>query len=172
VRMAVNVSALEFMSHDFLAGVRATLLATGIEPQNLELELTETVLMHDLDGAMTTLNELKSMGVQLTVDDFGTGYSNFGYLRKFPLDSLKVDRSFIGEISAASGNAAILNALINIGKSLGYRVVAEGVENQSQSDFLQQSGCTEGQGYFFSHPVIPEKFAELLQLGIQESVVH
>ena len=99
VRMAVNVSAVEFMSRDFLAGVRAALSATGIEPRNLELELTETVLMQDADGAMATLKALKSIGVQLAVDDFGTGYSSFSYLRKFPLDSLKVDRSFISEIS-------------------------------------------------------------------------
>ena len=110
--------------------------------------------------------------MQLAVDDFGTGYSSFSYLRKFPLDSLKVDRSFISEISRASGNAAILNAMINIGKSLGHRVVAEGVETQSQPDFLQQSGDAEGQGYFSCHPVIAEKFAEFLELGARESVVH
>jgi diguanylate cyclase (GGDEF)-like protein/PAS domain S-box-containing protein len=172
VRMAVNVSAVEFMSRDFLAGVRAALSATGVEPQNLELELTETVLMQDADGALATLKALKSIGVQLAVDDFGTGYSSFSYLRKFPLDSLKVDRSFVSEISPDSGNAAILNAMINIGKSLGHRVVAEGVETQSQLDFLQHSGCTEGQGYFFCHPVIAEKFAEFLESGVTETAVH
>ena len=172
VRMAVNVSAVEFMSRDFLAGVRAALSATGVAPQNLELELTETVLMQDANGAMATLKALKSIGVQLAVDDFGTGYSSFTYLRKFPLDCLKVDRSFVSELSPESGNAAILHAMINIGKSLGHRVVAEGVETQSQLDFLQQSGCTEGQGYFFCHPVIAEKFAEFLELGVRESVVH
>ena len=96
----------------------------------------------------------------MAVDDFGTGYSNFSYLRKFPADALKVDRSFIHEIFPESGNAAILNAMIHIGKSLGHRVVAEGVETQSQLDFLQQSGCTERQGYFCWYPVIADKFAE------------
>ena len=99
VRMAVNVSALEFMAKDFLCGVRNALLSSGVEPYNLELELTETVLMQDAESAIETLNVLKSLGVQLAVDDFGTGYSSFSYLRKFPLDSLKVDRSFINEIS-------------------------------------------------------------------------
>ncbi len=172
VRMAVNVSAVEFMSRDFVPGLRAALLATGVEPCNLELELTETVLMQDATGALATLKALKSIGVQLAVDDFGTGYSSFSYLRKFPLDSLKVDRSFVTEISPESGNAAILNAMINIGRSLGHRVVAEGVETQSQLDFLQHSGCTEGQGYFFCHPVIAEKFAEFLESGVTETAVH
>jgi diguanylate cyclase (GGDEF)-like protein/PAS domain S-box-containing protein len=172
VRMAVNVSAVEFMSRDFLTGVRAALSASGIEPRNLELELTETVLMQDADGALATLKALKSIGVQLAVDDFGTGYSSFSYLRKFPLDSLKVDRSFISEISPESGNAAILSAMINIGKSLGHRVVAEGVETRSQLDFLQHSGCTEGQGYFFCYPVIAEKFAEFLESGVTQTAVH
>ena len=172
VRMAVNVSAVEFMNRDFLPGVRAALLSTGVEPQNLELELTETVLMQDANGAIATLNALKSLGVQLAVDDFGTGYSSFSYLRKFPLDSLKVDRSFVSEINSESSNAAILKAMINIGKSLGHRVVAEGVETQSQLKFLQQSGCTEGQGFFFCHPVIAEKFAEFLEVGIREPAVH
>jgi diguanylate cyclase len=121
---------------------------------------------------MATLNALKSIGVQVAVDDFGTGYSSFSYLRKFPLDSLKVDRSFISEISPESSNAAILHATINIGKSLGHLVLAEGVETRRQLDFLQQSGCAEGQGYFFCHPVIADKFAEFLESRVPESVVH
>ncbi len=172
LRMAVNVSALQFMDNDFVSNVRSALLLTGIEPGNLELELTETVLMQDADSTIETLRELKDLGVQLAVDDFGTGYSSFSYLRKFPLDSLKVDRSFINEISPNSNNATILSALINIGKSLHHRVVAEGVETQEQFQFLQQQDCTEGQGYFFCHPVIAEKFAEFLETGIRESAIH
>lgn len=172
VRMAVNVSALQFMDGNFLDDVRSALKSTGVRADNLELELTETVLMQDADSAIETLNSLKAIGVQLAVDDFGTGYSSFSYLRKFPVDSLKVDRSFISEICPESGNAAILNAMINIGKSLGHRVVAEGVETHSQLAFLQQSGCTEAQGYFFCHPVIAEKFAEFLEVGLRELVAH
>ena len=172
VRMAVNVSAVEFMAKDFLSGVRAALISTGVAPNNLELELTETVLMHDADSTIQTLHALKDIGVQLAIDDFGTGYSSFSYLRKFPLDSLKVDRSFINEIAPDSDNATILSALINIGKSLKHRVVAEGVETLEQLHFLQKAGCSEGQGYFFCHPVIAEKFAEFLETDVREAVVH
>ena len=172
VRMAINVSASEFMAKDFLSGVRAALISTGVDPHNLELELTETVLMHDADSTIQTLTALKDIGVQLAIDDFGTGYSSFSYLRKFPLDSLKVDRSFINEIAPDSDNATILSALINIGISLKHRVVAEGVETLEQLHFLQKEGCSEGQGYFFCHPVIAEKFAEFLETGVGEAAVH
>jgi EAL domain-containing protein (putative c-di-GMP-specific phosphodiesterase class I) len=172
VRMAVNVSAVQFMSHDFLSAVREALMISGVEPSNLELELTETVLMHDADSAIETLNALKAIGVQLAVDDFGTGYSSFSYLRKFPLDSLKVDRSFINEITPESNNATILSALISIGKSLNHRVVAEGVETKEQLHFLQKQGCSEGQGYYFCHPVIAEKFAAFMESGVRELAVH
>lgn len=172
VRMAINVSAVEFMAKDFLSGVRAALISTGVDPHNLELELTETVLMHDADSTIQTLTALKDIGVQLAIDDFGTGYSSFSYLRKFPLDSLKVDRSFINEIAPDSDNATILSALINIGKSLKHRVVAEGVETLEQLHFLQKEGCSEGQGFFFCHPVIAEKFAEFLETGVREAAVH
>jgi diguanylate cyclase (GGDEF)-like protein/PAS domain S-box-containing protein len=172
VRIAVNVSALQFAAKDFLSSVRAALISTGIDPSNLELELTETVLMQDAESAVQTLRALKDIGVQLAVDDFGVGYSSFSYLRKFPLDALKVDRSFINDISSNADNAMILSALINIGKSLKHRVVAEGVETEEQLHFLQQEGCSEGQGYFFCRPVIAEKFAEFLERGVTESVVH
>jgi diguanylate cyclase (GGDEF)-like protein len=172
VRMAVNVSAVQFMGDDFLSVVRDVLVETGVQPHHLELELTETVLMRDADSAIETLNALKSIGVQLAVDDFGTGYSSFSYLRRFPLDALKVDRSFINEISPDSDNATILSALINIGKSLNYRVIAEGVETPEQLHFLQKQGCTEGQGYYFCRPVSAEKCAEFLETGVREMVVH
>jgi diguanylate cyclase (GGDEF)-like protein/PAS domain S-box-containing protein len=172
VRIAVNVSALQFASKDFLSSVRAALISTGIDPCNLELELTETVLMQDAESAVQTLRALKAIGVQLAVDDFGVGYSSFSYLRKFPLDALKVDRSFINDISSNPDNAMILSALINIGKSLKHRVVAEGVETEEQLHFLQHEGCSEGQGYFFCRPIIAAKFAEFLEHGVTESMVH
>src|ERR1700730_5386771 len=172
VRMAVNVSAAEFMAKDFLSGVRAALISTGVDPHNLELELTETVLMRDAESAVTILHALKAIGVQLAVDDFGIGYSSFSYLQRFPLDALKIDRTFINEISAAGEGATILSAMIDIGLSLKHRVIAEGVETVEQLHFLQKKGCSEGQGYFFCHPVIAEKFAEFLESGARESVVH
>src|ERR1700733_1414779 len=172
VRVAVNVSAAEFMAKDFLSGVRAALISTGVDPHNLELELTETVLMRDAESAVRILHALKAIGVQLAVDDFGIGYSSFSYLRQFPLDALKMDRTFINEISAAGEGATILSAMIDIGLSLKHRVIAEGVETREQLHFLQKKGCTEGQGYFFCHPVIAEKFAEFLKGGVRESAVH
>ena len=172
VRVAVNVSALQFMAKDFLLCVRAVLISTGVDPHNLELELTETVLMQDAEAAVDKLHALKAIGVQLAVDDFGIGYSSFSYLRRFPLDALKVDRTFIKDISADAGAATIVTAMINIGTSLNHRVIAEGVETREQLHFLQKQGCTEGQGYFFCHPVIAEKFTQFLESGLRESVVH
>jgi diguanylate cyclase (GGDEF)-like protein/PAS domain S-box-containing protein len=172
VPVAVNVSAAEFGAKDFLSGVRAVLIATGVEPHNLELELTESVLMHDAESTVVTLVALKAMGVQLAIDDFGTGYSSFTYLRRFPSDALKLHQSFVQEISADPGDATIVSAMINIGKSLKQRVIAEGVETRAQLDFLQRHGCGEGQGYFFSRPVVAEQAGKLFKIGIREELVH
>jgi diguanylate cyclase (GGDEF)-like protein len=172
VRIAVNVSAAEFMAKDFLSGVRATLISTGVDPHNLELELTETVLMRDAESAVRILHALKAIGVQLAVDDFGIGFSSFSYLQRFPLDALKIDRTFINEISAAGEGATILSAMIDIGLSLKHRVIAEGVETVEQLHFLKKKGCSEGQGYLFCHPIIAEKFVEFLKCGVRESAVH
>jgi diguanylate cyclase (GGDEF)-like protein/PAS domain S-box-containing protein len=172
VPVAVNVSAVEFGAKDFLSGVRATLIATGVEPHNLELELTESVLIIDAESTIDTLHALKAIGVQLAIDDFGTGYSSFSYLRRFPLDALKIDRSFVRDITADPDDAKIVSAMIGIGKSLRQRVIAEGVETREQLEFLQAQGCGEGQGYYFSRPVAAEQFAELLKSGIGQTVVH
>jgi diguanylate cyclase (GGDEF)-like protein/PAS domain S-box-containing protein len=172
VPVAVNVSAVEFLAKDFLSGVRAVLIATGVEPHNLELELTESVLMRDAESTVDTLHALKAMGVQLAVDDFGTGYSSFSYLRRFPLDALKIDRSFVQEVTANADDATIVSAIISIGKSLRQRVIAEGVETREQLHFLQTQGCGEGQGYYFSRPVVAERFTELLRSGMGQTVVH
>jgi diguanylate cyclase (GGDEF)-like protein/PAS domain S-box-containing protein len=170
--VAVNVSAVEFQGKDFLSGVRAVLIATGMEPQNLELELTESVLMQDAESAVVTLLALKAMGVRLAIDDFGTGYSSFTYLRRFPVDTLKVDQSFVQEITADPDATTVVDAMINIGKSLKQRVIAEGVETRSQLDFLQRHGCGEGQGYYFSHPVVAEDAGTLFKAGLQQELVH
>lgn len=172
VPLAVNVSAVEFLAENFLSGVRAALIATGVEPRNLELELTESVLMLDAESTVDTLHALKAIGVRLAVDDFGTGYSSFTYLRRFPLDALKIDRSFVHDITADQNDAAIVSAIIGIGKSLKQRVIAEGVETREQLNFLQTHGCGEGQGYYFSRPVVAEQLTEVLKHGIGQSVVH
>jgi diguanylate cyclase (GGDEF)-like protein/PAS domain S-box-containing protein len=172
VPVAVNVSAAEFGAKDFLSGVRAVLIATGVQPQNLELELTESVLMRDAESAVVTLAALKAMGVKLAIDDFGTGYSSFTYLRRFPSDALKLHQSFVQEITADPEDATIVSAMINIGRSLKQRVIAEGVETRAQFDFLQRNGCGEGQGYYFSRPVAAEQAANLFKTGMPEGLVH
>ena len=172
VPISVNVSAVEFQSKDFLSGVRAALIATGMNPQNLELELTETVLMQDAESAVVTLHALKAMGVRMAIDDFGTGYSSFTYLRRFPVDTLKVGQSFVQEITEDHEGSPLVGAMISIGTSLKQRVIAVGVENVSQLDFLQRHGCGEGQGSYFSQPVVAEQATRLLKSGVQEGMVH
>jgi diguanylate cyclase (GGDEF)-like protein/PAS domain S-box-containing protein len=172
IAMAVNVSAAEFESPDFLSGVRAVLIATGVEPANLELELTESVLMHDAESTVITLTALKAIGVQLAIDDFGTGYSSFSYLQRFPINVLKLHHSFVHGITEHQKEGPLLSAMINIGKSLRLRVIAEGVETQAQLAFLQRHDCNEGQGYYFSQPVGAEQAGRLIEAGIQPPVVH
>jgi diguanylate cyclase len=172
VPVAVNVSASEFADKDFISGVRAILIATGVEPANLELELTESVLMQDAESTVRRLGALKAMGVRLAIDDFGAGYSSFTYLRRFPVDALKLHQSFVREITEDSGDAAIVSAMINIGKSLKQRVIAEGVETRVQLNFLQHHGCNEGQGCFFSRPVMAEQAEKLIEAALRDGVVN
>jgi diguanylate cyclase (GGDEF)-like protein/PAS domain S-box-containing protein len=170
--MAVNVSAVEFRDENFLEGVFTILAATGWDPNALELELTESVLMKRGQFTESTLRSLRARGVQLAIDDFGTGYSSLNYLRKFPIDTLKIDQSFIRQITTDPGETAIVNAVISIGQSLNLRVVAEGVETLKELAFLQAHQCNEAQGYYFSRPVLPEQFATLLETGIPEAFPH
>jgi diguanylate cyclase (GGDEF)-like protein len=172
VPMAVNVSAAEFAAKDFVSGVRAALIATGVEAGNLELELTESVLMQDAEATVGVLSALRAMGVQLAIDDFGTGYSSFSYLRRFPVNVLKIHQSFVHEITEQPENATIVAAMINIGKSLGQRVIAEGVETHAQVKFLQEHRCDEGQGYYFSHPVAADHIGNLFRDPIQQDALR
>jgi diguanylate cyclase (GGDEF)-like protein/PAS domain S-box-containing protein len=165
IEMAVNVSSIEFRNEDFLEGVRAILEETGLSPHYLGLELTESVLMQHAEFTVPVLKKLKAMGVRLAIDDFGTGYSSLSYLRQFPIDTLKVDQSFVNGINADTDDATIINAVINMGGNLKHRVIAEGVETIEQVAFLQAHGCDEGQGYYFSHPVPASQFAKLLGAG-------
>jgi len=160
-QIAVNVSAREFHSNEYIAGVRAILADTGLDPRHLELEVTEGVLMQDTEQTTSILRELKELGVQIALDDFGTGYSSLSYLRRFPINTLKIDQSFVQDIDGDTGEA-LVSAVIGIGASLKQRVVAEGIETQQQIDFLQSRHCDEGQGYFFGRPVAAEEFAAML----------
>jgi diguanylate cyclase (GGDEF)-like protein/PAS domain S-box-containing protein len=164
--MAVNVSAREFRDDGYLDSLFATLSDTGLDPKLLELELTESVLMKHAESAACTLQALRDRGVQVAIDDFGTGYSSLSYLGKFPIDALKIDQSFVGRIAAATDDASIVTAVISMARSLKLRVVAEGVETHEQVAFLQDHECDEAQGYYFSRPVLPEQFAQLLRTGI------
>jgi diguanylate cyclase len=166
-QIAVNVSAVEFRGKDFLASVRAILNDTGVDPHHLEFELTESGLMQDVESTTAILHAIKDLGVQIAVDDFGTGYSSLSYLRRFPIDTLKIDQSFVQDIHTATEEAIIVSAIIAMGKSLKLQVVAEGIETRPQLTFLQSQRCAEGQGYFFSRPVVAEEFATLLATNRQ-----
>ncbi|MFZ3322745.1 MAG: EAL domain-containing protein [Usitatibacter sp.] len=152
--VAVNLSARQFRLENLDAVVERIVTATGIDPSLLELELTETLLMHDPERAIRTLGNLVRFGVSLAVDDFGTGYSSLAYLKRFPIHSLKIDRAFISDATTNPDDAAITLAIINLGHSLGLKVVAEGVETEEQLAFLRANGCDQMQGFFFS-PAIP-----------------
>src|SRR5450432_1885439 len=161
--VAVNVSSLEFRSEGFLDNLRAILRDTGLDPGYLELELTETVLMQHAESTVSMLGALKSIGVRLAVDDFGTGYSSLSYLKRFPIDTLKIDQSFVRDITCGSDDVPIVRAVITMAQSLRQRVVGEGVETEEQMCFLQAHGCDEAQGYYFSMPLPAEHIAKLLK---------
>jgi diguanylate cyclase (GGDEF)-like protein/PAS domain S-box-containing protein len=166
--MAVNISAMEFLHESFLDGVFAILDETGLDPRCLELELTESVLMKQAESTQAILNTLRAQGVQVAVDDFGTGYSSLSYLRKFSVDTLKIDQSFVHQITTDGEETTLVTAVISMGRSLRLRVVAEGVETPEELAFLRAQQCEEAQGYYFSWPVVPEQFARLLETGISE----
>jgi diguanylate cyclase (GGDEF)-like protein/PAS domain S-box-containing protein len=170
--MAVNISSMEFRDDNFLESVFAALQDSGLDPRCLELELTESVLMKRAESAASVLKTLRASGVTIAVDDFGTGYSSLSYLRKFPIDALKIDQSFVRQITTAPDETSIVTAIIGMGRSLKLRVVAEGVETQEELEFLQAHLCDEGQGYYFSRPVAPEQFSNLLKTGVLQIVLR
>jgi diguanylate cyclase (GGDEF)-like protein len=172
VPVAVNISSLEFRSGQFLEHVQAALNDTRLDSRYLELELTETVLMQHAESTTYVLGQLKAIGVRLAVDDFGTGYSSLSYLTRFPIDSLKLDQSFVHNIVAKSNDAIIIGAIISMAKSLKQSVIAEGVETIEELRFLQAHGCEEGQGYYFSRPAAAQQFANLLGMPCQQLVVN
>ncbi|NYH10147.1 putative bifunctional diguanylate cyclase/phosphodiesterase [Pseudomonas moraviensis] len=162
IRMSVNTSAIDFRQRHFVEGIEQVLAQTGLDPRLLELEITEGVLMQNVDATMSALNRLKALGVRLAIDDFGTGYSSLSYLRRFPIDVLKIDQSFIRGLSHDSSDAALVGAIISLGKSLNLNVIAEGVETAQQLAFLKDHHCEEGQGYYFSKALPADRFAQLL----------
>jgi diguanylate cyclase (GGDEF)-like protein/PAS domain S-box-containing protein len=160
--VSVNVSARQFRANNFVRSVAETLRETGLDPRYLEIELTESV-MHDAPQLVAMLGELKRIGVQVAIDDFGTGYSSLSSLKRFPVDRLKVDRSFVEHIAIDTDDAAIVRTIIALGRNLGLKVVAEGVETAEQLQFLRDHACDEVQGYYFSRPIASQSFENLLR---------
>ena len=163
VSVAVNVSAVQFRQEGFRKLIDRVLRETGLAPEYLELELTESLLLSNADVTLSVLRGLKAMGLKLAIDDFGTGYSSFSYLKHFPVSKLKIDRSFVREVAANPDDAAITTAIISMAKSLNLKVIAEGVEDEAQMSFLRAHQCDEIQGYYFSKPLAPEEAADKLR---------
>lgn len=163
-RIAVNVSSRQFKDKTFVKAVRDILHETKLDPSYLELEITESVTQQ-VEEATIIMKELKKLGVHLSIDDFGTGYSSLNYLRQFPIDKLKIDKSFVGEINNHIQGKAIVRTIIELGNNLGFKVIAEGIENEQQLSFLQENNCHFGQGYFFSKPLPSEEIGRLLMRG-------
>jgi EAL domain-containing protein (putative c-di-GMP-specific phosphodiesterase class I) len=166
IRISVNLSALQFRQKDMVDLVRKTLAATGLPPQYLELEITESMLIHDAEAVIAVVRDLHSMGVHLALDDFGTGYSSLSYLKRFRVHRLKIDQSFVRDINIDPDDAAISAAVISLGHALNMTVIAEGVETSDQSTFLAALGCDEVQGYYFGRPMAAADFARLLAVGV------
>jgi EAL domain-containing protein (putative c-di-GMP-specific phosphodiesterase class I) len=162
VHVAVNIAMPHFRHGNLVASIADALQRTRLDPSLLEIELTESMLMQSVDVTLETLHKLRDMGVRLAIDDFGTGYSSLSYLKRFPLHTLKIDRSFVTDLPRDAEDVAITKAIIAMAHSLRLAVVAEGVETPEQLAFLQQHGCDEVQGYLFSHPVSADDFGALL----------
>ncbi|HEV2157187.1 bifunctional diguanylate cyclase/phosphodiesterase [Bradyrhizobium sp.] len=152
IDVAVNLSPVQFKSPNLIASVTGALAASGLNARRLELEITESVLLQNSEATLTTLHELRGMGVRISLDDFGTGYSSLSYLRSFPFDKIKIDRSFVSELATREDSMAIIRAVTGLGRSLGIVTTAEGVENDAQLELLRREGCTQAQGYLFSKP--------------------
>jgi diguanylate cyclase (GGDEF)-like protein/PAS domain S-box-containing protein len=168
-RVAVNFSPRQFVQPDFVGGILRELEASGVAADCLEVEITEATLMHNTELALDALNRLRGQGIRVAVDDFGVGYSSLSYLKKFPIDVLKIDQSFVRDLGSESSDAQIVRAVIAMGRSLGLTVLAEGVENEAQRAFLRGEGCQEAQGFLFSPPLPADQFAELLRQGAADS---
>ena len=166
IRIAVNISPVELRARDFLTGLGVILAETGLDPHLLELELTETFMVQDSAAMLAVLQDVKRLGIKLALDDFGTGYSSLNHLKRFPIDTLKIDRSFVRTVTTNADDASIVCAVISMGKNLHMRVVAEGVETREQLAFLQDRECPFGQGYYFSQPLTGAACTRLLRRGM------
>jgi EAL domain-containing protein (putative c-di-GMP-specific phosphodiesterase class I) len=163
--LAINISARQFHQADFVAQVQTAIQRNAINPTLLDLELTESMLLEDIEDAVATMNALKAIGVRLSLNDFGTGYSSLQYLKRLPLNQFKIDQSFVRDIATDSSDKAIVSTIIAMARSLNLDVIAEGVETEDQRQFLLDSGCNNFQGYLFGKPIPIERFEALLKQG-------
>jgi len=161
IKIAVNLSPLQFKSLMLVDTVRQTLAATGLAPHRLELEITESVMLHDSDRTLAILQQLHDLGVGISMDDFGKGYSSLSYLQKFSFDKIKIDRCFLAD-AADGGGLAVIRAISGLGRALRLVVIAEGVETWEQLELVRAEGCAEVQGYFFSPPVVAAEIRRML----------
>lgn len=165
VTVAVNLSPAQFKSRDLVSTVVDALKTSGLTPDRLELEITELVLIQETEGAFAILHQLRNLGIRIAMDDFGTGYSSLGYLRAFPFDKIKIDESFIRDLPNKEDSLAIVRAVVGLGSSLGIRTTAEGVETKEQLASVTAEGCSEFQGFLFSHPRPAADIVVLLEKG-------
>ncbi|HEX5276395.1 MAG TPA: EAL domain-containing protein, partial [Fluviicoccus sp.] len=163
LRVAVNLSGRQFSDRQLVETVRRALAESGLPPRLLKLEITESAVMRNAEEAVRIMEELKALGLDISLDDFGTGYSSLAYLRRFPIDQLKIDLSFVQEITRHPDGAAIVRGIIGLAQSLRLQTVAEGVETVAQRDFLKDAGCDLVQGFLLSRPLPPEDLAALLR---------
>ena len=163
LRLAVNISPVQFREPGLIGTVEEALRGSGLAPDRLELEITESVLLEDTEAAVAILQALKSLGVRIAMDDFGTGYSSLSYLRRFAFDKIKIDRSFVADLGRSSDAAAIVRSVVGLGSSLGITTNAEGVEVEAQADLLRAEGCNEAQGYRYGRPMPATELVRLLQ---------
>ncbi|OUL37075.1 GGDEF-domain containing protein [Nostoc sp. T09] len=168
IRMSVNLSARQFEQPNLVEVARQVLKETELQASYLELEVTESFLVSDIQHSVNTLKQLRELGVWLALDDFGTGYSSLNYLKRFPVNMLKIDRSFVQDVTSNADSAAVTNAIIALAKSLQLNITAEGVETQQQLDYLQEHGCQEGQGFYFGIPAPADRITELLKQNFQQ----
>ena len=161
--IAVNLTARQFYDEGLLAALTAIFKETDMDPHLLELEITENLLMHDVEAALRILNELAGMGIRIAIDNFGLGYSSLSMLKQFPIDVIKIDRSLIRCVTDAAESRCQAEAIIALGRTLGHTVVAEGVETKAQADFLRNNACDEYQGFLLDNPVATDQFAALLR---------
>lgn len=169
LKLAVNLSSRQFLHHALFSMIQDALKQSRLDPQDLDLEITEGVAMHNAEDSIGVMRQLKGLGCGLSLDDFGTGYSSLSYLKRFPLDLLKIDKSFVRDIPADQNDLAIVSAITAMAHALNLQIIAEGVETEAQADFLRDCGVTYAQGYYFGRPMPDAEFGALLAGDVQQA---